>query len=161
MINTVLMCYLKCYFGKKRALMLMCILVSIFGCSKHQTEFLTENNFNLSNSSHQIQVKVKQEGWGISAIIVDGNVTYVHEVIPEKINDTVIVDGTYEHQGFSWTYRNNELNGITGLWFDIRINDGKAIDVNIGKNDTGRDRELKIAVTWRVLPDYIVVHQAR
>lgn len=142
-----------------RKIYLMFLSLLLLGCTKQQTEFLTQSDFIVNNTAREFEVEVKQSGWVIDAISVDHETFYDYNVNPHFADTQKIADGTYEYKGILWTYSNNKLTLIKGNWFEIKVKDTNAITLSITENTTGKDRDLSISVTWKVLPKRINIHQ--
>lgn len=132
------------------------LLLFLSGCDKFDLDFTTKSNFSLNASSHEFDVKTKQENPFINYIVVNGLKTYLLSgfVINEEHTTT-------DFDGFSVNYRYGAVEEIMGEWFYVKVIDGYTTHITIDENKTGPDRSLYIELIWRSANNCIDIKQSK
>lgn len=129
------------------------IISSFFSCDKFDLDFTTDSKFYLDASSHELEIKTKQEGAFINRIFLNDEPLLVscRKVECEEMVDFEICIVYY--------FSNGVIKEIEGEWFNLKVADNFTYNISISENHTGKKRSLIIDLIWKSAKKQIVIDQ--
>lgn len=129
------------------------VTLSLFtSCDKFDLDFTTDSQFNLDASSHELEIKTKQDGALITHISLDNESFW--------ISCPNVDCGEMEaFEKFKVYYSNGFVKEIEGEWFNVKVSPPYTFNVSISENHTDKERELIIKMLWRSANNQVVIHQ--
>lgn len=131
------------------------VYVTLFlftSCDKFDLDFTTNSQFNLDASSHEFEIKTKQDEAYINQIILDGESFWVS-------CPNVDCGEMQVFEKFKVYYSKGSVTEIEGEWFNIKVLPPYTFNVSISENHTDKERVLIIEMVWRSASNQAVIHQ--
>ena len=121
-------------------------------CDKFELNFTTPSQFNLDESSHELEIKTKQDEAIISSINLADEMINI-----SRPNENFT--GILSLEKFKVDYLNGSITEIQGEWFTIKVVPPYAFKVSISENHTTKDRKLIIHFGWKSAFKQATIHQ--
>lgn len=134
---------------------LICLLFMIHvftSCDKFDLDFTTASRFDLDASSHELEIKTKQDEALISSISLNGE-----KIGISRPNENFT--GILSLEKFKVHYLYGSITEIDGEWFNIKVDPPYTFKVSVSENHTDKERELIIRMLWRSAVNQAVIHQ--
>lgn len=132
-------------------LIFLILTISLFtACDKFDLDFTTESKFNLDESSHELEIKTKQDDAIITHVVLNG----------ESIGLSCTgCEGVKTFENIKVNYSKGDIKEIEGEWFNVKVSPPYTFNVSISENHDNKERELIIGMIWKSAIRFIEIHQ--
>lgn len=128
-------------------------MIHVFtSCDKFDLDFTTASRFDLDASSHELEIKTKQDEATINLIFLDGEELSVY--CPKIDCQKMKIPGK-----FKIYYSDGDITEVHGEWFNIKVDPPYTFKVSVSENHTDKERKLVIELVWRSAINQIVIYQ--
>lgn len=129
------------------------LIIHLFtSCDKFDLDFTTKSQFDLDASSHELEIKTKQDEAIITHVSLDDEMILVS-------CDNINCEEIQAFEKITVYYSKGFVKEIEGEWFNVKVSPPYTFNVSISENQTAKDRKLIIHLEWRSASNQIAIHQ--